>query len=130
MNVRQITVAAAAVAAVIFSVAGSAPASAQGDFRLTCFGGGGGMVGTISADGSIYVTFTPTAVGTAIAPPAPGECGFADRGFREGEPSLLLGQGDPALVHILVDMIIRSSVTTLTVIDNAQGAYVITGLGP
>ncbi len=129
MSLRTLGNALAAVTAAIGGLAATLPASAQGGFLLTCFGGGG-MVGTISSDGAIYVTFSPTAVGTAVAPLAPGECGFADRGFRGEEPSLLLGQADPALVHILVDMIIRGGVTSVRVIDNNQGALVITGLGP
>ncbi len=118
----------AGAAAVLAGIGAASPAGAQGGFPFVC-AGGGGMVGTVSDDGTVRVTFSPALAAAATASPGPGECAFLDRPLREGEPTLLLSQGDPTSAHILVDMIISGNIVSMRVFDDTQGAMVITSFG-
>jgi hypothetical protein len=78
-----------------FSLLSMASAAAFGQpagYPMVCHGGGE-MKAEIFA-GTIIVRFEPTDVGAGVAPPAPGQCGWLDRGYRPGEPALLQYSGN------------------------------------
>jgi len=104
-------------------------ASAQQSFPLVCHGGSG-MVATLEAGGDLRITFTPTSVGTGAVAPGGGECGFLDRGFRPGEPSLLLFRGDRNGIHVLIEAMLNDAPFILNVFNDNEGSMVVTGIGP
>ncbi len=91
--------------------------------------GGPGMAATRAGDGSIRISFTPTTGGTASTPPGPGQCGWLDRGFRPGEPAMLLIAGDAIGFDDYTGLVIEGRSFAVRAYNNNQGAMVVVGRG-
>jgi hypothetical protein len=89
----------------LLSMASAAAFGQQAGYAMVCRGGGA-MKAEIFA-GTIIVRFEPTDVGAGVAPPAPGQCGWLDRGYRPGEPASLQYSGYPDGVRYLADGVFR-----------------------
>jgi hypothetical protein len=89
----------------LLSMASAAAFCQQAGYAMVCRGGGA-MKAEIFA-GTIIVRFEPTDVGAGVAPPAPGQCGWLDRGYRPGEPASLQYSGNPDGVRYLADGVFR-----------------------
>jgi hypothetical protein len=105
----------------------SAAAFAQPGYPMVCHGGGG-MNAEIFAD-AIIIQFEPTDVGVGVAPPAPGQCGWLDRGYRPGEPAFLRYSGNPDGVHYLIDGVVGGG-NFYVHVHKAGGAMVVDRIGP
>ena len=105
------------------------PVFGQGALPIVCRGGGG-MVGTVSTDGAMYITLSRAPLGAAVSPPGEGECSLVDRALADIELSVLLYQGDSAGLHFLLDAMLGTDAFLLNAINNNQGAMVVIGFGP
>jgi hypothetical protein len=115
------TLAALAVATLLPAGA----SQAQTSYPLICRPGGG-MAATVTA-GQIRVSFTP---GNTAAMPGAGQCVWIDRGFRAGEPAVLLLTGDAAGARYFTDAVFANTTFYAHVYNNGSGAMVVTRVGP
>lgn len=107
----------------------SAPAGAgqPQSFPLSCLGGGA-MTASASKDGFVRITFAPASRGSASAPPHAGECAWSDRGFRSGEPEMLVYGGGDKIGKDLFDAAQHGDAFQIHAYNNGQGAMVVTSI--
>lgn len=121
---------AAAAEVPIAGTAGARPAAAPGSpptYPLACVGGGG-MRAIATPDGFVRVTFAPAAQGGSAAPPRAGECAWLDRGFRPGEPQMLVYGSGAQSSQDLVSAANRGESFQVHAYNNNQGAMVVTSI--
>ena len=94
-------------------------------YALTCLGGSP-MRAQTTSDGFARITFAPATQGSAAAPPHRGECAWSDRGFRPGEPQMLVSTGADG--QSLVNAAKRGDSFQVHVYNNNQGAMVVTSI--
>ena len=102
----------------------SAPAQPQ-SYALACLGGGP-MRAKATSDGFVRITFAPAHQGSAAAPPHRGECAWPDRGFRPGEPQMLVYTGPDG--NNLVKAVKRGNAFQVHAYNNNQGAMIVTSI--
>ena len=94
-------------------------------YALTCLGGGH-MRANATSDGFVRITFGPASQGSSVAPPRKGECAWGDRGFRPGEPQMLVYSG--ARAGDLAKAAKKGKVFQVHAYNNNQGAMVVTSI--
>jgi hypothetical protein len=107
-----------------------APSAAPGQppsYLLTC-SGGGGMRAKSTQDGFVRIAFTPATQGSAAAAPRRGECAWSDRGFRPGEPQMLVYSGGGKPARDLVQAAHRGEMFQVHAYNNNQGAMIVTSI--
>ena len=101
------------------------PPAQPPSYALTCLGGSP-MRAQTTSDGFARITFAPATQGSAAAPPHRGECAWSDRGFRAGEPQMLVSNGADG--QSLVNAAKRGDSFQVHAYNNNQGAMVVTGV--
>ena len=101
------------------------PPAQPPSYALTCLGGGP-MRAQTSSDGFARITFAPATQGSTAAPPHRGECAWSDRGFRAGEPQMLISSGADG--DNLVKAANRGDSFQVHAYNNKQGAMVVTSV--
>jgi hypothetical protein len=115
-----------AVAAAPGPAPDAAVAAAPVGYLITCHGGGG-MTAKASKDGFVRIIFDFAAQGSLARAPDPGECAWADRGFRPGEPEMLIYR--PASVeegNALVEAALTGGLIQVHGYNNNNGAMIVT----
>ncbi len=115
-------------AAALWCLAGS-DASAQTSYTLICKSGGD-MVAEVRAGAQVKIEFQGGTDAASNTPPSPGQCSWLDRGFRQGEPTVLAVAGDAAHATYLVDALIRGETFYAHVYNDGQGSMKVTRIGP
>lgn len=108
--------------AMTFGAADASPNS----YPLIC-NGGGNMQARIRSDASIQVKF---AAGSVAGAPQPGECTWIDRGFRPGEPTVLLLRHDRRGMDYLLNGMLGNGRFFVHAHNDNAGSMVITRIGP
>lgn len=101
--------------------------SAPAGYAITCTGGGN-MTAQASSDGFLRILFDAAAQGSAAAAPQPGQCAWADRGFRPGEPQMLVYGVSATGADLLALAANQGIPFQVHAYNNNQGAMVVTGL--
>ncbi len=101
------------------------PAAQLPSYALTCLGGGK-MQAQATSDGFVRITFAPASQGSAAAPPHKGECAWSDRGFRPGEPQMLVYNGSGG--ENLAQAAKRGDAFQVHAYNNNQGAMIVTSI--
>ena len=115
--------AATAAAAMILALA---PAqAAPRSYQLICQGGGN-MLATIKSNATIALRF---AAGREAGVVSPGECTWVDRGFREGEPTVLSLAGNREGTTYLLDGMLGGGRFYVHVYNDGNGRMVVTQIG-
>ena len=99
-----------------------APPPQPPSYALTCLGGGK-MKASATSDGFVRITF---AAASQAAPPHKGECAWGDRGFRPGEPQMLVYSGVNG--ETLIKAAKKGKAFQVSVYNNNQGAMVVTSI--
>ncbi len=94
-------------------------------YALACLGGGN-MEARATPDGVVRITFAPASQGSTTTPPHRGECAWSDRGFRPGEPQMLVYNG--AGGQNLANAAKRGAVFKVHAYNNNQGAMIVTSI--
>jgi len=120
---------AAIGAAALWMVITDVPAVAQKSYPVVCKAGGG-MIAEVRAGNTVRVRFDPGRQGAGSTPPSQGECAWLDRGFRSGEPNVLLVQGNGRHADYIIDAVRKGETFYAHIHNNRRGAMVVERIGP
>lgn len=115
--------------AALLAAASTVPAAAQKSYPVVCKAGGN-MMAEVSAGNTVRVRFDPGRQGAGSNPPNAGECAWLDRGFRSGEPNILLIQGNGRHADYVLDAVRKGDTFYAHVHNNRRGAMVVDRIGP
>lgn len=113
-------------AAIAFAAFTMPAAQAANSYPLICQGGGA-MSARVNADASVRLRFTP---GTSAGAVRPGECTWIDRGFRPGEPDVLMLSRNRRGAEYMINGMLSGERFYVHGYNNGSGAMVITRIGP
>ncbi|RIA56218.1 hypothetical protein [Dichotomicrobium thermohalophilum] len=116
-------------AAALLAVTSAVPAAAQKSYPVVCKAGGN-MMAEVSAGNTVRVRFNPGRQGAGSTPPSAGECAWLDRGFRSGEPNILLVQGNGRHASYIIDAVRKGETFYAHIYNNRRGAMVVDRIGP
>ncbi len=116
-------------AATLLAVASATLAHAQKSYPVVC-NGGGNMLAEVSAGNTVRVRFDPGRQGAGSNPPEAGECAWLDRGFRSGEPNILMVQGNGRHADYIIDAVRKGEAFYAHIYNNRRGAMVVERIGP
>jgi hypothetical protein len=125
---KQLWLPAASAAAGGGSV--SAPPASSGQpvsYPLACLGGGR-MTATSGSDGFVRIAFAPAPQGSAARAPRPGQCAWSDRGFRAGEPEMLIYGASGTAGQDLLGAARRGDAFDVHAYNNGQGSMIVTSV--
>jgi len=126
---RLSTTLSALTAVVLVAAASAVPATAQKSYPVVCKGGGN-MMAEVSAGNTVRVRFDPGRQGAGSNPPGAGQCAWLDRGFRSGEPNILLVQGNGRHADYVIDAVRKGETFYAHIYNNRRGAMVVDRIGP
>ncbi len=86
------------------------------------------MDATAGNDGFVRISFTFAAQGSDVVPPRAGECAWHDRGFRSGEPTMLVYAANGKDANSLLQAAGSGGAFKVHAYNNNQGALVVTSV--
>ena len=104
----------------------AAPAGPAG-YAVACLGGGAMSVSS-GQDGFIRIGFTFAAQGSDAVAPRPGECAWHDRGFRQGEPAMLVYAASGKDANAVASAARNGGAFKVHAYNNNQGALIVTAV--
>ena len=104
----------------------AAPAGPAG-YAVSCLGGGAMSVSS-GQDGFIRIGFTFAAQGSDAVAPRPGECAWHDRGFRQGEPAMLVYAASGKDANAVASAARNGDAFKVHAYNNNQGALIVTAV--
>jgi hypothetical protein len=96
-------------------------------YPLSCRGGGT-MVASATGDGFVRITFAPAGQASTVAAPRPGECAWSDRGFRPGEPQMMVYALSAKNSEALLQAAKSGGTFQVHAYNNSQGAMVVSSI--
>jgi len=126
---RLFTLAPVLGAAVLCAATSAVPAAAQKAYPVVCKSGGN-MMAEVSAGNTVRVRFKPGRTGAGSNPPGAGQCAWLDRGFRSGEPNVLLIRGNGRHADYVIDAVRKGETFYAHIYNNRSGAMVVDRIGP
>jgi hypothetical protein len=126
---RLSTALTACAAAVFLAAASAVPATAQKSYPVVC-NAGGNMMAEVSSGNTVRVRFDPGRRGAGSTPPNAGECAWLDRGFRSGEPNILLTKGNGRHADYIISAVRKGETFYAHIRNNRRGAMVVERIGP
>lgn len=117
----------AVMAVITVMAAALTPAQATpNSYPLICKGGGA-MQARISPNATIQLRFNP---GSAAGDAQAGQCTWIDRGFRPGEPAVLLLRANRSGMDYLLNGMLSGSRFYVHGYNNGNGSMIVTRVGP